>query len=519
MLATNQPVHQLGRLLTQGASTPPALHQWCTRFFWAWLVVRTVAWFCLATATLANPPLDLIEWLSWGHSIQWGYPKHPPLPAWLAAGFARLSPGDVWGVYLLAYLTAAACIWSAWRLALEYLPPPQALLAALCLEGSLYLTNDPSEWSNNVALDLGWACIVLFGYHAVRSGSTRWWAAVGLATGLTLLCKYTVGILLLPLAAYLVFDPVARRNLRRPGPYVAAVLAAVVFAPHLAWLVQNDFITLTYASDRAVDTRWYRRVWNPMQFVVSQSYHVLPMLVILFIGMGKRVSRETPDDVSRVRYLHAAVFGPVAILFALSITTGCLLREIWGSPLWTFLGVWVLVNFSGQSSTLTPQRIIRRVLVVALVMMVVAVLKVELRPYIDKVPSRQQYPGKLLTAEVNRRWSEQFDRPFPIVAGEAWAAGNICCFSAHRPVLYSSGAMGYLVFEAKATPWTNDDDLNTRGGVVVWDADQLGDDLPAVLRQRLPRAVGQPPVVFPYHTVAKMPPARTGVAFVPPKQP
>ncbi|MFO0824482.1 MAG: glycosyltransferase family 39 protein, partial [Gemmataceae bacterium] len=164
-----------------------------TRLFWAWLTFRTVAWIVLVSLTLANPPLDLVEWLSWGHSLQWGYPKHPPLPAWLAAGFARLSPGDVWGVYVLAYLTTAACFWAAWKLAREYLSPPQALLAALCLEGSLFFTHDPAEWSNNVALDLGWACIILFGYHAVRTGSTRWWAAVGLATGLTLLCKYTVG--------------------------------------------------------------------------------------------------------------------------------------------------------------------------------------------------------------------------------------------------------------------------------------------------------------------------------------
>jgi len=519
MQSSVQPVRHLGKLLSPTSVVPSTTHVWCTRLFWAWLVGRTVAWVGLMSVALANPPLDLVEWLSWGHSLQWGYPKHPPLPAWLAAGFARLSPGDVWGVYLLAYLTAAACMWAAWKLASEYLPPPQALLAALCLEGSLYLTHDPSEWSNNVALDLGWACIILFGYHAVRTGSTRWWAAVGLATGLTLLCKYTIGVLLVPLAAYLILDPIARRNLRRPGPYVAAVVAGLVFAPHLLWLVQNEFITLTYAAERTTDTRWYRRVWNPSEFTLSQSYHILPMLVVLWPGIGQRFRCETPDDVSRIRYLHAAVLGPVALLFALSITTGCVLREIWGSPLWTFLGVWVLVNFRRNAGTLTPQRILWRVGIVASIMMAVAVAKVELRPYIDKIPSRQQYPGKQLAAEVNRQWNEQFDSPFPIAAGEAWAAGNVCCFSPHRPVLYSSGAMGYLVFDAKATPWTNDDDLNARGGVVLWDAAQLGDDVPAMLRQRLPRAIGQPAVVLPYHTNAKMPPTRTGVAFVPPKKP
>ncbi|MCE9563795.1 MAG: glycosyltransferase family 39 protein [Planctomycetes bacterium] len=511
-----QPVAQLGTLLSRASGSFPASHLWCTRVFWAWLVVRTVAWICLTTATLANPPLDLVEWLSWGHSLQMGYPKHPPLPAWLAAGFARLSPGDVWGVYVLAYLTAAACIWAAWKLALEYLPPPQALLAALCLEGSLYLTCDPAEWSNNVALDLGWACIILFGYHAVRTGSTRWWAAVGLAIGLTLLCKYTVGVLLIPMTAYLILDPHARRNLRRPGPYVAVGVAIAVFAPHLVWLVQNEFITLTYASDRTADTRWYRRVWNPTEFTLGQAYHILPMLVILFPGLGRRSTPRTAEEVSRSRFLHAAILGPVALLYVISVATGCVLREIWGSPLWTFLGVWVLVNFRGTATDLTALRIMRRVLVVSCLMMVFSVITVELRPYVERLPSRQQFPGRQLTTEVNRRWNTQFSEPFPIVAGEAWAAGNVCCFSRHRPVLYSSGAMGYLVFESKATPWTNDDDLNKRGGVVLWDAVQLGDDVPMILRDRLPRAVGQPPIDLRYHTSATVPTARIGVAFVPP---
>jgi 4-amino-4-deoxy-L-arabinose transferase-like glycosyltransferase len=490
--------------------------RWCARVFWAWVAVRTAAWVVLSAVSLANPPLDLVEWLSWGHSLQWGYPKHPPLPAWLAAGFARLSPGDVIGVYLLAYLTVSGCFWAAWKLAREFVSPPRALLAALCLEGSLYFTADPAEWSNNVALDLGWAAVILFGYYAVRTTSTRWWAAAGLAIGLTLLCKYTLGVLLLPLGAYLVFDPHARRNLRRPGPYVAVAVAAAVFTPHLVWLVQNEFITLTYASERSADPRWYSRVWNPTAFVLGQSYHVLPMLLILWPAVGKRLAAVTPEDRSRVRYLHAAVLGPIAILLALSVVTGCQIREIWGSPLWTFLGVWVLVNVGGGARELNLSRALSRAALVAVAMLAVAVFKVESRPYVDKLPSRPQYPGKQLAAEVNRRWNAQFAEPFPVAAGEAWAAGNVCCFSPHRPVLYSSGAMGYLVFESKATPWTNDADLNARGGVVLWDAAQLGDAVPPELRQRLPRAVGQPAIVLPYHTMANVPPARTGVAFVPP---
>src|SRR5215218_2553519 len=76
----------------------------CARLFWAWLVARTAFWTVVAVVGVPNAPLDLIEWLAWGHEWQWGYPKHPPFPAWIAEVFSWLGSGDVWGVYLASYL-------------------------------------------------------------------------------------------------------------------------------------------------------------------------------------------------------------------------------------------------------------------------------------------------------------------------------------------------------------------------------------------------------------------------------
>src|SRR5262245_40403181 len=85
----------------------------CRRLLWSWLTLRTLIWILATVVTQPNAPLDLIEWLAWGHQFAWGYPKHPPLPAWIASAFAMLSPGDVWGVYIAGYLMTACCLWIA----------------------------------------------------------------------------------------------------------------------------------------------------------------------------------------------------------------------------------------------------------------------------------------------------------------------------------------------------------------------------------------------------------------------
>jgi hypothetical protein len=211
--------------------------------------------------------------------------------------------------------------------------------------------------------------------------------------------------------------------------------------------------------------------------------------------------------------LHWAVLGPVALLLALSAATGCQLRDIYASPLWTFTGVWALVMAGAPA----PERLRWCRCTWAAVaggVLTFCVVKNGALPYLTHRPSRVQFPGRRLAAEVGRRWYARCTRPYPIVAGEPWRAGNVCCFSPHRPVIYSSGCMGFLVFEPKHSPWTGDADLAARGGVLLWDADQLGDTVPGMIRARFPTAEGQTPIVLPYQTGAAVDPLRVGVAFV-----
>jgi hypothetical protein len=510
MAPQTTPARLSARLLTAGISSDPG------RLLAAWLLVRTVVWVVFAALLLPNPPLDLVEWLSWGGSWECGYPKHPPLPAWVADLFARvLSPGGVWGVYVASYLAVASCVWAAWLVGRDYLPPRLALVAALALDGLSFLTFDAAEFNNNVMLDAGWAWTVVCFHRAFRTGQLRWWLAVGLAVGLSLLCKYTIGVLLVAAAGYVLAVPAARRCLRTPGPYLAAAAAALLVAPHVAWLVRHDFMTLAYAAERSADEKgWLGHVAYPLTFVAGQLPWLVPVGFVLWPVLRSRTARpESPAD---PRFLHAVALGPVVILLAISVATGCQLRQIWGSPLWTFAGVWAVVTLGGSATDGALRSSLRRWPAVIFLGLAVLVGKYICEPFTTQAVGRTSFPGRGLASEVSRRWAGRYSEPFPVVVGEGWRAGLICCFAPHRPVLYSSGSMGYLVFDSHHCPWTGDADVNTRGGVVVWDYDQLGDTAIVYIRSRFPRAELQPPVVLEAHTWATVPPVRVGLAFVPP---
>src|SRR6266581_3047466 len=147
----------------------------------------------------------------------------------------------VWTVYLVAQLVMIVCFWAAWRLGREMLAPGAALLAAALLECSLYYNFTTSELNNNIALYPFWALAVLFFYRAVATGAPGPWGATGACVGLGLLAKYSMGMLVLPMLAFMLVEPTARRHWSRPGPYLALLVALVLFAPHLYWASQHRF--------------------------------------------------------------------------------------------------------------------------------------------------------------------------------------------------------------------------------------------------------------------------------------
>ncbi|MFN4257867.1 MAG: glycosyltransferase family 39 protein [Gemmataceae bacterium] len=483
--------------------------------FWLWLLLRTVVWFLVTVCACANAPLDLVEWLSWGHVWSWGYPKHPPLPAWVASVFQWLSPGEVWSVYLASYLVTALCLVAAWKLALCYLSPRFALLAVMAMDGLTFLTINPAEFNNNILLNAGWAWMVYCSHQALFQNKSRWWVAVGVTWGLSFLCKYTVMLLAAPLVFFWLLHADVRRAVGLARPCLAGAIALAIVMPHLIWMAHNDFITITYALERSADLGGIEDHWeNPLIFLATQLALLIPVIIILLPALDGTRSQYPPT--TELRFLHYAVLGPLIVFLIYSAVTGSLIRNIWGSPLWTFFGVWLLANWKNTFSLRTTSAVWLTWSGVALSMIGIQVVRQTAGPYLLQHPLRTHFPGKLLAREVTNRWHQHFDQSFAIVGGEPWIAGNICCYVDHHPLLYSSGCLDCVIMEEKDIPWTNDEDLKSRGGIIVWDARRYGDAVPMEIQQRFADLMIQEPIELKYQTSASLPPARIGLAFVPP---
>ncbi|MBV9558321.1 MAG: glycosyltransferase family 39 protein, partial [Pseudolabrys sp.] len=308
------------------------------------LVVHAFVWTVLPAVLYPNLPLDLIEALTYGREWQLGYDKLPPLPWWLIEIVYR-TVGHDFAYYLLAQIAVVIALSLVWLTALPLVGATGAFVAIMIVDGLHYFNFTAAKFNHDVIQLPFWA-LAGYAYHrALRDGRLLHWILLGLAIGISLWAKYFVVVLAAPMVAFLLADREARRHLATPGPYVAAAVGLIVMAPHLVWLVQNDFLPFAYAEHRAAPSRGLiDHIWHPLYFALGQFFFALPLLLIASALVFPR-TKATPVAASSfdTRIVTLLAFGPFASVILLALVTGRGAIAMWGYPLWLFLGVFIVL--------------------------------------------------------------------------------------------------------------------------------------------------------------------------------
>jgi Dolichyl-phosphate-mannose-protein mannosyltransferase len=443
-----------------------ALAAWIERrpaaAFAAFAAVHLVVWTALPTLLYQNLPLDLIEALTYGREWQLGYDKLPPLPWWAIEIVYRAFGSDV-AYYAFSELVIIATFALVFAAARPLVGAVGALVAVLIIDGLHYFNYTAAKFNHDVIQLPFWALAGLAFRLALRRGRIADWLLLGFALGMALWAKYFVVVLAAPLALFLLIDRDARRALTTPGPWLAAAVAVVVMAPHLLWLVKNDFLPFAYASARAVQSHGVLdHVFHPLVFVASQVAALIPALAI---AAPLRWPRPAPAavkiDAFDRRIVTLLTFGPAATLIALSVVTGRGLVAMWGYPLWLFLGLWIVMTVG---AAIDRGRLARIAGVWAIVFVGLAgafVADYTVLPHVDHRYRAAFFPGDRLASEIAQRFRAATGQPLRYVVASMWVGGNVAHYSADRPRVLIDG-------DPRRAPWIDLSDLKARGAAVVW---------------------------------------------------
>jgi 4-amino-4-deoxy-L-arabinose transferase-like glycosyltransferase len=286
----------------------------------------------LLAATVPLLPQEAYYW-SWSRHLDWSYFDHPPLATYSIALTTAVFGQTVFGI------KSAAVLWSVgwnllWaRLILDmYADRRLAFWTLAALNLSVMYEAFSLGPTPDGPLLFAWTGAIWSVWRLSQTGDGRWWFAAGVFVGLSWLGKYS-GVLLLPVVfLYLLTSAQQRQWLLRPHPYLALVLAGVIFTPVLFWNSQHEWVSLAFQSSRRVGEMGGFKPRYFLMLVATQFLMLTPYLFVIAIAAMFRGLREwfgaKTDDRTRLLLLSGAV--PI-VLFTL-ISFRSIVKINWLAP-------------------------------------------------------------------------------------------------------------------------------------------------------------------------------------------
>ena len=265
-------------------------------------------------AMLPLAPDEAYYWV-WSRALAAGYPDHPPMVAlWIRAGTSLVGDGPL-GVRLLGPLSAALGSLLLWDTGQRLLGRGAGLVAAALLNATLLLAVGSVIMTPDTPLLFFWTCAFWGVTRWLHDRRGVWWLLVGASAGLALDSKYTAALLWLGILLWLFATPALRPALKRPAPWLGALLGLGLFAPVLVWNAQHSWVSFARQGGRV-------EAWNParsLQFLgelIAGQIGLATPLVFLLCAAGIVIAvRRTWQSRDHAWTLLAALTLPPALVF------------------------------------------------------------------------------------------------------------------------------------------------------------------------------------------------------------
>ena len=88
--------------------------------FVIFLILHLIIWTLIPTLTNVNLPLDTIEALAWGSSLDWGFNKHPPMSAIAVEFFYQIFGSRDWAYYLLSQIFVIIAFFTIYKFSEDF---------------------------------------------------------------------------------------------------------------------------------------------------------------------------------------------------------------------------------------------------------------------------------------------------------------------------------------------------------------------------------------------------------------
>ena len=387
-------------------------------------------WVLVPTISNQNLPLDTIEALAWGSNLDWGFNKHPPLSAFAVEIFYQIFGNQDWAYYFLSQAFVVSAFIIVFKFSEDFFENKiHSLISVLLLEGIFFYNFTTPEFNVNVCQLPFWALAVYYCWQGLKKNDNLSWLLFGLFAGLGILSKYLFIYLLIAIDVFFIYLIIKKKfNFKC---LVSLISFFAVLLPHIIWLVDNNYTTITYALHRTgieESNFFINHISLPSIFLGKQIGILVPFFImVLFIISKLKVKINFKDK--KLIFLCVINIIPIFLIFLTSLFMGVKIRTMWMTPFYLFIGVLVVYLFKKKI-------VIKKLKYFVSIFLILFISYPAIYFYISitKTDKRTDYPGKEISYIVQSKWDDNFVDRIGVVGGDEWHGGNLSYHLKDRPV-------------------------------------------------------------------------------------
>jgi len=392
------------------------------------LLSHLIIWTFIPFGTNNNLPLDTIEALAWGSNLDWGFNKHPPLSAFFAEIFYQVFGSQDWAYYFLSQIFVTTSFFIVWKFSDGFfLNKTYSLISVLLLEGVYFYNYTTPEFNVYICELPFWALTVFFCWKGFKGNKIFDWLIFGFFAALGVLSHYLFIYLLAAMNIFFLYMIFKKKiNFKC---LVSLITFFLVLLPHLIWLIENNYTTITYGFHRTGegDQSLLDHIYYPIVFLGKQAGILIPLfLMVLFLVPKFKINFNFKDK--KLLFLLTINIIPISLIFLTSMIVGVKIRSMWMTPFYLFLGVLIVYIFHTQINLKKLKNFITLFLFLFLFSpFVYAYVS------ITQTDKRTDYDGKGIADSIQKIWNKKYNSRIEYVKGDEWQAGNLSYHLTSRP--------------------------------------------------------------------------------------
>ncbi|MBT8386129.1 MAG: glycosyltransferase family 39 protein [Ignavibacteria bacterium] len=223
---------------------------------------------------------DELYYLACTNRIQLGYVDHPPLSIYILSIWKSLFGDAMFVIRIVPAIITSATVFMIGLFTMRLGGGKAAIIISTVayMLTPIFLGMN-TIYSMNTFDFFFWITSAYFFLRIIQEGNPKLWLVLGIVLGLGLLNKTSVFWLGAGIIVGTIITPL-RKDLRTKYPYIAALIALIIFSPFIIWNLNHDLAHLEFMQNAA--SRKYGGL-TPISFILDQILILNPLTILIWL--------------------------------------------------------------------------------------------------------------------------------------------------------------------------------------------------------------------------------------------